>query len=66
MFIIHIIFYFIANLAALLMLNQFVDGFEIIAQPANIISAALILTVLNTYIRPIIKYVLTTFIIITI
>lgn len=65
MFIIRTLFYFIANFLALLALEYFVDGFEIIAQPANLVGIAVIFTILNTYIRPILRYVFTTFIIIT-
>ena len=65
MFISRTLFYFAANLIALLALDYFIEGFDLIAQPVNLVVVTLIFTALNTYIRPIVKHVLTTFIIIS-
>ena len=63
MFIIHIVFYFAANLIALLALDYFVPGFDLMADPQSFLTVVVIFTALNTIVRPLFKYLLTTFII---
>ena len=66
MLILRLAFYFGANLLALLILDRYVAGFSIISSElVNLITLAIVFTILNTYIRPIIKFILTPFIIIT-
>jgi len=66
MLILRLVFYFGANLLALLILDRYVTGFTIVSSElVNLITLAILFTILNTYIRPIIKFILTPFIIIT-
>jgi len=66
MLILRLFFYFGANLLALLILDRYVAGFSIISSElVNLITLAIVFTILNTYIRPIIKFILTPFVIIT-
>lgn len=66
MIILRLIFYFLANLLALLVLSHYVNGFIIISNEfVNLITLAIIFTILNTYIRPIIKFILTPLVIVT-
>lgn len=66
MFLIRLIFYFAANLLALLILKKYVSGFDVIDYPfATLLNTAALFTVLNSLIRPLIKHFFTTFIIIT-
>lgn len=65
MLLFRLVFYFTANLIALLIISRFVAGFELAAQPANAIGAAVIFSLLNTYLRPLIKLIFAPFIIVT-
>ena len=65
MIIIRLIFFFLVNLAALLVINQLVPGVELVTETSVLITTALIFTALNSYLRPLIRYFLTTFIILT-
>ena len=65
MLIIRLIFFFLVNLLALMTINQLVPGVELITETSVLLTTALIFTALNSYLRPLVKYFLTTFIIIT-
>lgn len=58
-------FFFFSNLVALLAADYFVAGFEIAPGFANYLTAAAILTLINIFIKPLIKFILTPFIILT-
>jgi len=60
-----IIILFISNLIALLAADYFVNGFEMIKNPEQIIAATAIFTALNIFIKPILKIILSPVIIIT-
>ena len=60
-----IIILFISNLIALLAADYFVNGFEMIKNPKQIIAATAIFTALNIFIKPILKIILSPVIIIT-
>lgn len=60
-----IIFYFFINLIALGISAYFVNGFEITKDPIKFAVAVAIFTLLNVFIRPILKFILTPVIIIT-
>lgn len=60
-----IFFYFFSNLTALLLVDYFVEGFNIVPGFINFLTAAAILTLINIFIKPFIKLILTPFIILT-
>ena len=62
---IRLIFFFLVNLLALMTINQLVPGVELITETSVLLATALIFTALNSYLRPLVKYFLTTFIILT-
>ncbi|MFH1759311.1 MAG: phage holin family protein [Patescibacteria group bacterium] len=63
--IIRPIFLFAANFVALLLLDYLITGFELAAEPANLIIITLVFTLLNSIIRPAVRYFLVTFLIFT-
>ncbi len=64
-FISHIIFSFFSNSAALLAAGYFVKGFEISPGLPNFFIVASIFTLMNIFIRPILKLILSPIIILT-
>ncbi len=62
---VHLVFYFATNLAALFALDYLVTGFSISTDLTSLLAAAAVFTLLNTYIRPLVRYFFTTFIIIS-
>lgn len=60
-----IIFFFFSNLVALLAADYFVAGFEIAPGLVSYLTVAAILTLINVFIRPLIKLVLTPIIFLT-
>lgn len=63
--VLKLFFLFLSNLAAILIAAYFVSGFNIVLIPLEIIKVAAIFTGLNLLIKPIIKLILSPFIIIT-
>ena len=64
-FLAKLIFFLFSNLMALLLVDYFVEGVNIIPGFINFLTAAAILTLINIFIRPLIKLVLTPIIILT-
>ena len=60
-----IIFSYFSNLTALLIAGAFLPGFEISGNFTNILVAAGVFTLINMYIRPIIRWFLTPLVILT-
>src|SRR3989344_7172089 len=60
-----IIFSYFSNLTALLIAGAFLTGFEISGNFTNILVAAGVFTLINMYIRPIIRWILTPLVILT-
>lgn len=60
-----IVILLIANLTALLAADYFIDGFEIIKTPEQIVIATVIFTALSIFIKPILKIIFSPIIIIT-
>lgn len=60
-----LIFSFFSNLVALLFAGAFIPGFEISANLINLLIAAAIFTLINLYIRPLVKLILSPIIILT-
>ncbi|MEE8131605.1 MAG: phage holin family protein [Candidatus Paceibacterota bacterium] len=60
-----LVFFLFSNLVALLAAAYFVEGFEISPGFINYLTVAAILTLINVFIRPFIKLVLTPIIILT-
>lgn len=65
MFLFRLVFYFTANLTALLIVNHWVSGFELSSQWINIAGAAILFSLLNACLRPLIKLIFAPFIIVT-
>ena len=61
----HLIFSFLSNLVALYAANYFVLGFVIEPTIKGFIMVAALLTVLNTFLKPLVKLILTPVIILT-
>ncbi|PIR44289.1 hypothetical protein COV23_00630 [Candidatus Wolfebacteria bacterium CG10_big_fil_rev_8_21_14_0_10_31_9] len=64
-FISKIIFHFITNILALFVASYFVAGFYLNTAWENLIIVGLLFTLINTFIRPILKLILSPIIIIT-
>jgi len=64
-FLSHIIFLFFSNLVAFLIANYFIPGFSISLDFKNLSIIAGIFTLLNIFIKPIIKFVLSPIIFLT-
>ncbi|MEK7635822.1 MAG: phage holin family protein [Patescibacteria group bacterium] len=60
-----IIILFLSNLIALLAADYFINGFEIMKNPEQIIATTAIFTALNIFIKPLLKIILSPIIIIT-
>lgn len=60
-----LIFFFFSNLVALLAVDYFIAGFEIAPGLISYLTSAAILTLINVFIRPVIKLVLTPIIFLT-
>jgi len=60
-----LIFYVISNAIALFAAHRLIEGFTLSGGLINLVLTALVLTAINTFIRPIIKLVLSPFILIT-
>lgn len=66
MMLARLIFYFIGNIGALLILKNLVPNFEFVDYPiVNLFTVALLFTAINNIIRPAVKYLFTTFVIIS-
>ena len=61
----HFIFSFFSNFVALLIAGNFISGFEISDNLANLAIAAVIFMLLNTFIRPLIKMIFSPLVILT-
>jgi len=64
-FLIHLIFSLFSNFVALLAAVYFIPGFDIIPGFTNFLLAALVLTLINAFIRPILKLLFTPIIFLT-
>lgn len=60
-----LIFLFASNLIAILLANYFIDNFSISTNPSDIFFVVGLLTLLNVFIRPALKFLLTPLIVIT-
>ncbi len=60
-----LIFFFFTNLIALIVAAQFIDGFEVSADFVNLLIAAGVFTLINLYVRPIVKFILSPAVILT-
>jgi len=63
--IFHLIFYLFSNLVALFVASHYVEGFIISPGFENLLLAAVVLTAINALVRPIIKFILSPIIFIT-
>lgn len=64
-FISHFIFSFFSNFVTLLIAGNFISGFEIAGNLVNLAIAAVIFMLINTYLRPLIKMILSPIIILS-
>lgn len=64
-FLARLIFSFFSNLIAIILAANFVVGFEISTNFVNLLIVAAIFTLINLYIRPIVKLILTPAIVLT-
>ena len=64
-FISHFIFSFFSNFIALILAGTFIQGFEISDNLINLMIAAAIFMLINTYIRPLVKMVLSPLVFLT-
>jgi len=64
-FLTRLIFSFASNLLALYLAAYFVKGFEIIPEVMNYLEVAAIFTLLNAFVRPVLKSILSPIIILT-
>lgn len=64
-FLAHFVFAFFSNLVALWLATNFVSGFEVSADFARFLIAAVLFTLINILIKPIFKAILSPFIILT-
>jgi putative membrane protein len=60
-----LIFSFFTNLIALIIASNFIPGFEISGNFTNILIAAAIFVLINIYVRPLVKFILSPVIILT-
>ena len=60
-----LIFSFFSNLIALILAGQLIAGFEISADFVNLLIAAGVFTIINLYIRPLVKFFLSPLVILT-
>jgi len=60
-----LVFSFFSNLVALILAGQFIAGFELSADFTNLLIAAGIFTLINLYIRPLIRFFLSPLVILT-
>lgn len=64
-FFVHLVFSLFSNFVALLAAVYFIPGFDIIPGFTNFLLAALVLTLINAFIRPILKLLFTPIIFLT-
>jgi len=64
-FLFRLIFFLFLNYAALFIAGVFIPGFEISSDPINLLIAAAVFTLINFYVRPLIKLILSPIIILT-
>jgi len=64
-FISHIIFLFFSNIVAFLIADYFIDGFSVSLNLKGLAMAALIFTLINIFVRPILKLILSPIVFLT-
>ena len=64
-FISHFIFSFFSNFVTLLIAGNFISGFEISDNLVNLAVAAVVFMLLNTYLKPLVKMILSPLVILT-
>lgn len=60
-----IIFLLASNLIAILIANQFIEGFSVSLEPVNFLLVIGLLTLFNVFVRPALKFLFTPLIVIT-
>ncbi|MBU4348364.1 phage holin family protein [Patescibacteria group bacterium] len=64
-FLSRIIFFFLVNLIGLIVASYFIEGFSVVPNFENLLILTCIFTVINILIKPILKFVFSPFIILT-
>jgi len=61
----HLIFSLFSNLVAILAASYFIIGFEVVSTLTGFITVTVLLTIANLFLRPILKFILTPIIVLT-